>query len=153
MNEPLSHIPKDVYLEFLGETIEIHWDYHAMLMVGIWFFLVPICIITIRYFKPRPSEFGIRTKISLTNISWWWFSVHKYGLFIAVGLSLVGLAVALVVSKGFSGTVHSWFGIMTIIMGCLQVISALAQGHARRALLLHRCGRMTRPRGTAIISA
>ena len=128
MNEPQSHIPTEVYLEFLGETIQIHWNYHAILMVGIWVVLVPICIITIRYFKPRPSEFGIRTKIALTNIRWWWFNVHKYGLFLAIGLSLLGLIVALVVSKGFSGTVHSWFGIMTIIMGCLQVISALLRG-------------------------
>lgn len=128
MNEPQSHIPTEVYLDFLGQTIQIHWNYHAMLMVGIWFVLVPICIITIRYFKPRPSEFGIRTRIALTNIRWWWFNAHKYGLFLAIGLSLVGLAIALVVSKGFSGSVHSWFGLMTILMGCLQVVSALLRG-------------------------
>lgn len=128
MNETQSHIPTDVYLEFLGMTIPIHWNYHAMLMVGIWFVLVPVCIITIRYFKPRPSEFGIRTKIALNNPRWWWFNVHKYGLFVAIGLSLLGLIVALLVSKGFSGSVHSWFGLMTILMGCMQVFSALLRG-------------------------
>ena len=71
MNEPQSHIPTEVYLEVLGRTIEIHWNYHALLMVGIWFVLVPICIITIRYFKPRPSTYGIRTKIQLTNPIVW----------------------------------------------------------------------------------
>ena len=128
MNEIQSHIPKEVYLDFLGRTIEIHWDYHAILMSGIWFFLVPLCIVSIRYFKPKPSTYGIRTKIKLTNIAWWWFNVHKYGLFLAIGLSLLGLAVAVVVSRGLSGSVHSMFGLMTIILGCLQVGSALLRG-------------------------
>lgn len=128
MNEGQTHIPTEVYLDFLGRTVEIHWNYHAILMFSIWFVMVPICIITIRFFKPRPSEFGITTKIRLTNIRWWWFNVHKYGLFLAIGLSLVGLAVALVVSQGFSGSVHSIFGITTITLGCLQVITALFRG-------------------------
>lgn len=128
MNEGQSHIPTEVYLDFLGRTIEIHWNYHAILMFSIWFVMVPICIITIRFFKPRPSEFGITTKIKLTNIRWWWFNVHKYGLFLAIGLSLAGLAVALVVSGGFSGSVHSIFGITAITLGCLQVITALFRG-------------------------
>ena len=128
MNEGQTHIPTEVYLDFLGRTIEIHWNYHAILMFSIWFVMVPICIITIRFFKPRPSEFGITTKIKLTNIRWWWFNVHKYGLFLAIGLSLAGVAVALVVSGGFSGSVHSIFGITTITLGCLQVITALFRG-------------------------
>ncbi|HSM39620.1 MAG TPA: cytochrome b561 domain-containing protein [Afifellaceae bacterium] len=128
MNEGQTHIPTEVYLDFLGRTIEIHWNYHAVLMFSIWFVMVPICIMTIRFFKPRPSEFGITTKIKLTNIRWWWFNVHKYGLFLAIGLSLAGLAVALVVSRGFSGSVHSIFGITTITLGCLQVITALFRG-------------------------
>lgn len=128
MNEGQSHIPTEVYLDFLGRTVEIHWTYHAFLMFGIWFVLVPLCIISIRFFKPRPSTYGIQTKIKLTNIRWWWFNVHKYGLFLAIGLSLAGVAVALVVSKGFSGSVHSLFGIMTVILGCLQVGSALLRG-------------------------
>lgn len=128
MNEGQSHIPTEVYLDFLGRTIEIHWNYHAILMFSIWFVLVPLCVITIRFFKPRPSEFGITTKIRLTNIRWWWFNVHKYGLFLAIGLSLVGVAVALVVSRGFSGSVHSIFGITTVTLGCLQVITALFRG-------------------------
>lgn len=128
MSEPLSHIPTEVYLGFLGRTIEIDWNYHAILMFGIWMVLVPLCIMSIRFFKPRPSEFGIRTKISLKNIRWWWFNVHKYGLFLAIGLSLAGLLVAVIVSQGISGSVHSFFGLMTVIMGCLQVGSALLRG-------------------------
>jgi len=128
MNETKIHIPTEVYLDFLGETIPIHWNYHALLMGVIWFVLVPLCIVSIRFFKPRPSLHGITKKISPTNLLWWWFTTHKYGLYIAVGLSLVGVAVALVVSKGFSGSIHSIFGIVTVSLGCLQVISSWLRG-------------------------
>jgi hypothetical protein len=56
------------------------------------------------------------------------FSVHKFGFYLAIGLSLAGGAVALTVSRGFSGSVHSMFGIMTIILGCLQIVSAWLRG-------------------------
>jgi hypothetical protein len=122
------HIPTEVYLDFLGTTIQIHWDYHAILMVGIWIVLVPLCIITIRFGKPKPTLYGIREKVQLTNLVWWWFSVHKFGLWLAILLSLAGLAVALVVSRGFSGSLHSMFGFTTIGLGVLQVVSGLIRG-------------------------
>ena len=128
MQQIHSHIPTEVYLEFLGTTIPVHWDYHAILMVGIWIVLVPLCIITIRFGKPKPTLNGIREKVSIRNIVWWWFSVHKYGLILAVGLSLAGAAVALTVSRGFSGSLHSIFGILTIVFGCLQVVSGWLRG-------------------------
>ena len=53
------HIPTEVYFDFLGMTIPIHWDYHAILMVAVWFVLVPICIITIRFGKPKPTLTGL----------------------------------------------------------------------------------------------
>ena len=123
-----SHIPNEVYLGFLGRTIEVHWNYHAILMAGIWLILVPICITVIRYGKPKPTEHGVRTKVSLWNREWWWFSIHKYGLYIAVLLSLCGLTVALVVSQGFSGSLHSILGVLTILMGCLQAVSGMLRG-------------------------
>jgi hypothetical protein len=128
MSKEASHIPTEVYLDFLGETINIHWDYHAIVMVSIWFILVPICIISIRFGKPKPKLHGITEAVKLTNPVWWWFSVHKYGLYLAVGLSLAALGVAMVVSSGFSGSVHSIFGITTVILGCLQVISGWLRG-------------------------
>ena len=91
------NIPKEVYLDFLGETTQIHWDNHAYLMVFIWFILVPLCIVAIRYGKPKPTQRGIETKISIMNPRWWWFSVHKFGLYIAVGLSIIGAAIAIIV--------------------------------------------------------
>lgn len=128
LNESKSHIPTEVYLDFLGRTIPFQWGYHAILMVGIWLVLVPLCIITIRYGKQKPTPYGIREEIRLTNIVWWWFSIHKFGFYLAIGLSLTGLALALTVSHGFSGSVHSMFGITTIILGCLQIVSAWLRG-------------------------
>lgn len=128
MNEIQSHIPKEVYLGFLGRTIEIHWNYHALLMFGIWIVLVPLCITIIRYFKPKPTEYGLRRKVAIRHVEWWWFNVHKYGLYLAVILSLGGLLVAVVVSKGISGSVHSILGLLTILMGCLQVLTGMLRG-------------------------
>lgn len=128
MQEINIKIPTEVYLDFLGQTIQIHWDYHAIFMVFIWFVLVPLCIVTIRFGKPKPTLNGIREEVRLTNIVWWWFSVHKFGLMFAVGLSLIGMAVALTVSHGLSGSLHSIFGLTTITLGCLQVVSGWFRG-------------------------
>lgn len=121
------HIPTEATVPILG-TIPVHWNYHALLMAGIWMFLVPLCITIIRYGKPKPTLYGIRTKISIWNREWWWFNVHKYGLYAAVGLSLAGMAVALIVSGGFSGSLHSRFGLITVTLGVLQVVSGMLRG-------------------------
>lgn len=124
-----SHIPTEVYLDFLGTTIQIHWGYHAVLMFVIWLVLVPLSIISIRYFKPKPTAYGIRQKVRLSNIAWWWwFYVHKYILYTAIVLLLLAVAVAVVVSRGFSGSVHSLFGILAVVLGCLQVGSSWFRG-------------------------
>jgi hypothetical protein len=128
MNGPQSHIPKEVYLDFLGRTVQIQWGYHATLMFVIWMVLVPLCIMTIRYGKPKPTPYGIREKIKLSNMAWWWFNVHKYVLYVAIGLSLVGTAVAMTVSRGFSGSVHALFGTTAVVLGCLQVASSWLRG-------------------------
>jgi hypothetical protein len=127
MNQ-FAHIPHEVYLDFLGRTIEIHWNYHAILMVFVWLVLVPVCILSIRFGKPKPRPHGIRSEIKLTNILWWWFSTHKFGLYVAIGLSLIGGGIALTVSKGVSGSVHSIFGILTLTFGVLQVASSWLRG-------------------------
>ena len=128
MTEPMSHIPTEVFVGFLGRTIEIHWNYHAILMFCIWVVLVPVCIITIRFFKPKPEGIGITEKVSITNVRWLWFSIHKYGLYTAMILTLAGAMVAVIASQGISGSVHSLFGVLTVIMGCLQVVSAVLRG-------------------------
>jgi hypothetical protein len=128
MNANQPHIPTEFYLDFLGRAIPIHWGYHALLMVGIWFVLVPICIITIRFGKPKPTLNGIRIKVSIWNAPWWWFSIHKYGLILAISLALAGAIVAVAVSGGFSGSLHSIFGIATVTLGCLQIMGGWLRG-------------------------
>ena len=44
MNVPQPHIPTEVYLDFLGRTVQIRWDYHASLMFVVWLVLVPLSI-------------------------------------------------------------------------------------------------------------
>jgi len=140
VTEIQTHIPTEVHFEFLGMTIPIHWDYHAVLMVMVWFVLVPICIIVIRFGKPKPTLTGIHPKVSIRNGAWWWFSVHKYGLIFSISLALAGAIVAVTVSGGFSGSLHSMFGLTTVALGCLHRMPAnngwLAQGQARRKKLL-----------------
>ena len=71
---------------------------------------------------------GIRKKISLANREWWWFNVHQYVLYLAIVLSLGGVVVALTVSRGFSGSVHSVLGALTVFFGVLQILSAWMRG-------------------------
>ena len=122
------HIPAEVQFDFLGATIPIHWNYHAYLMVGVWFVLVPLCILTIRFGKPTPTLTGITVKVSIWNAPWWWFSIHKYGLILAIGLALAGAIVAVTVSRGFSGSLHSIFGLTAVALGCIQVIAGWFRG-------------------------
>ena len=63
------HIPAEVYLGFLGRTIPVHWTYHAILMVTVWFVLVPICILVIRFGKPKPTLTGIHGKVTIRKSS------------------------------------------------------------------------------------
>ena len=128
MNRPQGEIPTEVYVDFLGRTIDIHWDYHATLMFALWMVLAPLCVIIMRFGKPRPAGKGITDKVSMRNPKWWWFAVHQSGLYTVIFLSLGGGALALFVRGGFSGSVHAMFGLATISMGCLQVIAALFRG-------------------------
>jgi hypothetical protein len=129
MSVTAPHIPTEFHLDFLGLTIPIHWNYHAFLMVAIWFVLVPICIVVIRFGKPKPTLTGLHRKVSIRHAEWWWFSVHKYGLIFLIGMALAGAVVALVVSGGFSGSLHSFFGITTVALGCLQIMGGWLRGN------------------------
>jgi hypothetical protein len=128
MNEAQSYIPKEVYFDFLRRTIEVHWTYHAVLMTFAWLFLVPLCILIIRFGKPRPTFSGLKRKVAIYHREWWWFSAHKYGMIVAMLLSLGGGIVAIAVSRGFSGTVHSVFGILAITLGVVQIVAGWLRG-------------------------
>ena len=121
-------IPTEVYVAFLDRTFEVHWDYHALLMMGIWFVLVPIGVVATRFFKPMPSTRGIAKGTGRLDRKLIWWTIHYLCLYAAIGLSLAGMAVAMVVSGGFSGTMHSVWGFATIGFGCLQIVSAWFRG-------------------------
>ena len=114
-----ENFPSEVYLAFLDRTIEIHWVYHALLMVGIWFVLVPFGVIAIRFFKPKPTACGIEKGTARLDPKLIWWTVHYGFLYLAIGLAIAGTALAMVVSGGVSGTVHSSFGSCTVLVcGC-----------------------------------
>lgn len=123
-----TQIPTQVYLAFLGKTIDIRWDNHAILMVIAWFVLVPAGIIAIRFFKPLPKPYGIDRGTGRFDRKLLWWTIHWTFLYAAIVLSLVGTIVAIVVSRGFSGSLHAVFGVGTVIFGCLQIVSAWQRG-------------------------
>jgi hypothetical protein len=123
-----SDLPTEVYLGFLGRTIEVHWDLHAWLMFGVWFGLVPFGIFSIRYLKTRPVPWGLPRGIQRFDRRYIWWVMHLWSLYTAIGLSLGGLVVAVVASQGFSGSLHSFFGVGAIGFGSLQIIAAWLRG-------------------------
>ncbi|MEE9190383.1 MAG: cytochrome b561 domain-containing protein [Candidatus Neomarinimicrobiota bacterium] len=123
-----DNIPTEVYLAFLDRTIDIHWDYHAILMMGIWFILVPIGVVAVRFLKPKPTTYGIEKGTGKLDPKLIWWTIHYFSLYAAIGLSLAGMTVAMVVSGGFSGSMHSIWGFATILFGCLQIVSAWFRG-------------------------
>ena len=124
-----TKIPTEVYLAFVDRTIPIHWDYHALLMTGAWFVLVPAGIVAVRFFKARPRPYGIeKTGIGSFHPKLLCWTLHYVFLYAAIGLSLIGLVVATVVSGGFSGSAHAVWGIGTILFGALQIVAAWYRG-------------------------
>lgn len=128
MTQPSPHIPTEVYIGVLDRTFDVHWNYHALLMVLVWIVLVPFCITVMRFHKPPPSEKGIQRDVKLRHLEWWFFSVHKFGLILAMILAIVGGGIALIASGGLSGLIHSYFGVLTILLGAGQIISSQFRG-------------------------
>ena len=123
-----TDIPATVYVALLGRTIEIHWAYHAMLMSTVWFFLVPIAIIAIRFFKPAPTSYGIERGTGRFDRKLLWWTIHYGVLYLAIGCSLLGLAIAVYVSGGISHSAHATWGFATIAFGTLQIVFAWFRG-------------------------
>lgn len=121
-------IPREVHIGFLDATFPAHWEYHAVFMVFIWMLLVPVAILMLRYHKPKPTFKGLTKKLTKFEPTWAFFNFHKYGLYYGIALSVLGLIIAFAVNGGFSGTVHSFFGTATVILGVLQGVSAYNRG-------------------------
>ncbi len=121
-------IPTEGYLPFFSGPIQIHWDNHAILMFVIWFVVVPASVIFLRFGKIPPSTYGIprgTPKWAWPELCW---SVHKYALYLAILLAIGGAVFAALLSGGFSGTLHAWFGTITVVLGALQIISSWFRG-------------------------
>ena len=121
-------IPTEFYVGFLDRTFEIHWNYHAWLMFTCWFVLVPFGVISIRYLKTKPRPWGLPRGWGKFDRIFVWWVMHIWTLYTAITLSLGGLAVALIASGKFSGSLHAWFGGLTILSGTLQIIVAWQRG-------------------------
>ncbi len=122
-----ASIPHEVVL--FGRVIEVHWTYHAWLMFGVWFGYVPFALLITRFFKPRPRPYGLgRNPATGKPYEPLWARFHVWGLYAAMAASLGGAALAMLVSKGFSGTLHAWFGIGTVVFGALQIVVAWQRG-------------------------
>jgi hypothetical protein len=121
-------IPTEVYIAFLDRTITLHWELHALLMTGVWFVLVPIGVIAIRYFKPKPTSYGIEKGTGRLDVKLIWWTIHYGFLYGAVGLALIGMTTAMLAVGSFSGSVHAICGLGTIVFGCLQIVSAWFRG-------------------------
>ena len=116
-------IPSEFTIPFTDIVVSAHWSLHAWLMFLIWFVLVPAAILSMRYLKPKPSPYGV------PNAGTYFFSrMHILGLYTAIIATLAGGLLAIVVSGGFSGSLHAYFGVGTLIFGALQIVSAWTRG-------------------------
>ena len=121
-------IPTEGHIPLLDITIPIHWENHALLMFGLWFVLVPFSVMLLRFGKIRPRIYGIprgTPKWAWPEFPW---SLHKHLLYAVIALALAGTGFAMLLSGGFSGTLHAWFGIATVLLGLLQGTSAWLRG-------------------------
>jgi hypothetical protein len=123
-----ADIPAEGRLPFTDIVVPIHWENHAALMFAIWFVIVPFAVVFLRYGKVAPSTYGIPRGTS----KWAWpelcWTLHKRLLYLAIGLALGGAALAAVLTGGFSGSLHAWFGVATLLLGVGQGLSAWFRG-------------------------
>lgn len=123
-----ADIPTEGRVPLLDVVIPIHWENHAALMVGVWFVMVPLAVMLLRYGKIAPATYGIprgTPKWAWPELCW---TVHKQLLYLAIGLAVGGAAFAITLTGGFSGSLHGWFGVATIALGVVQVVSSWFRG-------------------------
>jgi len=120
-------IPTEVDVPLYG-VLQIHWGNHAALMLLVWFALVPLALLAIRFGKPAPTPNGIPRGTGKFDRRLLWWTAHYWGLYIAVGLTLAAGAFAVLMSGGMSGTLHMYFGFGTMLFAVLQIVSAWFRG-------------------------
>ncbi|TPK62413.1 hypothetical protein FJ930_26875 [Mesorhizobium sp. B2-4-15] len=115
-----------LYEALFGTTA--HWNYHAWLMFTIWIVLVPASLLLTRFGKPAPSLTGIAQGSPKLGRKLFWFTIHRVGLSVLVLVSVIGGLIAVVASSGVSGTLHALFGMATVSLGVIQIVSAWLRG-------------------------
>lgn len=123
-----AEIPAEGRLPLLDIVVPIHWENHALLMFAVWFVLVPAAVAFIRFGKPRPTPYGIPRGTGRFDRRLVWWTIHFWGLYLAIGLAVGGVAFAMLLTGGFSGTLHGWFGLATLGLGALQIVSSWFRG-------------------------
>ncbi|KAL8244476.1 hypothetical protein R6Q59_010734 [Mikania micrantha] len=84
---------------------------HGFMMFLAWGMFLPAGILAARYTKHLPGDI--------------WFKVHVYLQYSGLAITFFGLLFAVAELRGFHlGSLHVKFGILTILMGCMQPINA-----------------------------
>lgn len=123
-----SDIPAEGRIPLTDITLALHWDSHATVMFTLWFVAVPAAVLFLRFGKIEPRTWGIprgTPKWSWPELCW---TVHKRLLYAVIALSLGAAAVPMVLTGGFSASLHGWFGLATLGLGLGQGISAWFRG-------------------------
>lgn len=96
---------------------------HAGLMLTAWCLLIPVGVLIARYFKvTRQQDFPAE----LDNNFWW--NWHRGLQYLGVALSTLGFG-AMVALNGFGlETLHSKIGIVIVMLGWCQLLSAWTRG-------------------------
>ncbi len=98
-------------------------SWHARLMVLAWGILVPLGILSARYFKIWPGQ---RWPEQLDNRLWW--ALHRLFQYSAACLTLFALALILTQGRGLDAHLHRILGWLVVVLVCVQVASGLLRG-------------------------
>ncbi len=96
---------------------------HAVIMLFAWLVLVPIGILSARFFKVLPQQNWPR---ELDNQVWW--RLHRVTQYSGVVLMLVAAYLAVSESGGFELSIHGILGAAAILLACAQVMSGWLRG-------------------------
>lgn len=123
-----SEIPAEGRIPLTDITVALHWDSHAALMFALWLVAVPVAVMVLRFGKIAPGPWGIprgTSKWARPELCW---TLHKRLLYAVIALSLGAAAVPMILTGGFSGSLHAWFGLATLGLGLGQGLSAWFRG-------------------------
>lgn len=98
-------------------------SYHGRIMVFAWGVIVPLAIVTARFFKILPWQ---KWPTKLDNSIWW--RIHWKGQGFAVGISFVGLALILLADISAASKLHRVMGYVVLASGLLQILSGVLRG-------------------------